>query len=50
MAASFLGAVGLFMMLFGFGSMGIRKLLNQNPKIKGAVTDGIVSRITRFFM
>jgi hypothetical protein len=49
MAASFLGAVGLFMMLIGFGSMGIRKLLGRNPVVKDAITDGIVSRITRFF-
>lgn len=31
-----------------FGIHGLRKLLN--PKIKGAITDGIVSRITRLFM
>jgi flagellar biogenesis protein FliO len=50
MALFFVRMILLMVILIGFGSWGIRKFLNQNPKVKGAITDGIVSRITRFFM
>jgi hypothetical protein len=42
-------AMCLLVVVFGFGMWGIRKLLHQNPKVKDAVTDGVVSRIVRFF-
>ena len=50
MAEYFGNMILILIIWFGFGMWGIRKLLNQNPKVKNAVTDGIVSRIVRFFM
>ncbi len=38
-----------FVILWGFGCWGIRKLLRQNPKVNDAVTDGVVSGINRMF-
>jgi len=49
MAVFFLQTVCLLVMLIGFGSIGIRKRFGQNPKVRDAVTDGIVSRINRMF-
>jgi hypothetical protein len=35
--------------LIGFGSWGIGKLLNKNPKVKDAAANGVVSLIARLF-
>jgi hypothetical protein len=34
--------------LIGFGAWGIGKLLNKNPEVKKAATNGVVSLVTRF--
>ena len=50
MATFFFNMMLAVAFIIGLGSWSIRKLLNQNPKVKNAVTDGVVSRIMRFFM
>ena len=49
MEVFFLRMVCSLAMLIGFGSWGIGKLLKQNPKVKRAATNGVVSLIARLF-
>lgn len=47
MAEHFFNGMLVCIIWFGFGIWGIRKLLNQNPRVKDAATSGVVGLIKR---